>query len=708
MGYYAIAIGGTGNKILESIVYGACTDAFYLNKGKNREPLPLVRLLAVDVDAACGNTTRAKQAAEYYERVRANLSAYPVTWNGFNTELRVERWNINLSKRASSVESLVQNHKQDQLLARALFNSNEASLEYSEGFRGHPDLGVLFFADILEGMESSKAAGQPDEMLSLLDEMQAEMDRGESVKVILLGSIFGGTGAAGIPAISQFLRKRFKAQSRLFELAAVLMLPYYKVPPSSQNEEMEIVVKSSSFLDKARTALQYYGMQGMIRSGEEDPAGIYDAVYLLGIPPEGFVTTRIYSTGSQSQENDAHMLEWLAMRCTARFFRTGFRGEHSNNIDCYYYQLHSRTFSWESFDEDAQLYRIGFGGLLKASAVFFAECYPYLRAAMAGEVKGRRNAVNYYSAWFYGADKLSAPDRATLEKHLHALYHCLAFYCNWMFQLIRTLPPTLRTNRALEEAVEEAGSRYQEMVDMHVLLGERERSLEGRQATDAERETYQELKEDYGKLVRLQHEAVRRIGGSLQLGVLKEAQQRQQERLRLQRQAIAGLEEQIRGWRNEDSQLIDRHMLNQEEERLAAMRYRGETMEEKRKKIAADIATAIRENIIVSIPAPEEEPGDILPKNGLFDGQMLTMLHDLLSQYGLKHEARDLSHIEKLSAALLRKLEQLIVHTVPDKADAVRVIAGIGSGTIRCANPDAMMAGFWASLRNAVLEEGTV
>ncbi len=51
-------------------------------------------------------------------------------------------------------------------------------------------------------------------------------------------------------------------------------------------------------------------MEGLIRQGLSDEKGLYDAVFLLGLPETHFVTTGNYSTGSQSQENDAHLLEW--------------------------------------------------------------------------------------------------------------------------------------------------------------------------------------------------------------------------------------------------------------------------------------------------------------------------------------------------------------------------------------------------------------
>jgi len=459
MSCYVIAVGGTGNKILESIVYAACADAFYAADGT---PIPEIRLLSVDVDAACGNTTRAKRAAEYYEQVRSTFAASPFERRCFHTRLRLTRWNMNLSRRASSVRQMSQNHSQDELLARTLFSSTEAQLEYSEGFRGHPDLGVLFFADLLSTLDEKRAQGQPDEFNALLDEMEADMARGETVHVMLCGSVFGGTGASGIPAISKYLHNRYQENSKLFVMGSMLMLPYYKVPPANVNPEEEIAVDSDEFLDKARTALQYYGMESMIRDHEDDPSGVFDAVYLLGLPPEHFVSTRLYSTGSQSQENDAHMLEWLASRCIARFMRTGFRGADAHNIDCYYYQWHTPAFGWASFDDDAALYQSRYGAMIKAAAAYFAECYPTLKQhVLHGGLRTRR--VNYVAAFFRRLHRMPAAKRALAEEHLDALYHFFVFYVRWMRQLILSLPPAMQTanesegilNAALLEKLDE-------------------------------------------------------------------------------------------------------------------------------------------------------------------------------------------------------------------------------------------------------------
>ena len=195
MGRYVIAVGGTGSKVLEAIVYAACADAF---STPGEGPLPALDLLSVDVDASCGNTTRLKRAAEAYEEARAALAASPYDHPCFHTRLSISRWSMNLSRRAASVRQIALSaeqlearvlrdfsalanrqaaHALDGLLARTLFTRAEADLEYSEGFRGHPDLGVLFFADLLGALEDMRAQGQPDELNAMVDRMRADLAR---------------------------------------------------------------------------------------------------------------------------------------------------------------------------------------------------------------------------------------------------------------------------------------------------------------------------------------------------------------------------------------------------------------------------------------------------------------------------------------------------------------------------------------------------
>ncbi|HPS81767.1 MAG TPA: hypothetical protein PLP25_07915, partial [Candidatus Limiplasma sp.] len=648
-------------------------------------------------DAACGNTTRARQAAEHYEAVRTAFAAARAPHRGFHTALSVDRWNMNLAKRATSVSGMTQNHRRDRLLAESLFSRTEAELEYSEGFRGHPDLGVLFFADLLNNLDALAAEGQPDEMVTLLKTIRAELDAGETVSVMLAGSIFGGTGASGIPSISRFLRERFRDRADRFVLSAVLMLPYYEVPPATADETMEIVVKSSAFLDKARTALQYYGMEGMIRAGEDDARGVYDALYLLGLPREAFVTQRIYSTGSQSQENDAHLLEWLAVRCAAQFYRTGFRGADAHNIDCYYYQWHSRDVSWDCFDAESALYKNAYGGLMKSAALFFAECYPTLRACIREEAKREARTVNYWTAYFYDARRLNGAQRAQLEKLIDSLYRLFAFYANWMWQVLRTLPPTLRPEKPGEADARALAELYTRLIDARGVLAQYETAPAAH--TAAEAETLQ------GEAAALGEQLNRQIvtaGGHAYLTAVKAEKTRRAGQLESQRQALREQEERIALWEGEDARYMDPQTLQQEKARYEAMQRAYAGMADRLSLVQEDEMRAV-ERRVADTPALATDLE--LPDNGLFEPEALNALHELLTLYGAGEEARDMRAVEALRKTLWERLHRLIAQRVPDRLTAVQAVAGMGGGNRMGEGPQAAFASFTAALLAAVVEE---
>lgn len=58
-----------------------------------------------------------------------------------------------------------------------------------------------------------------------------------------------------------------------------------------------------------------------------------------------------------------------------------------------------------------------------------------------------------------------AMQRAQLEKLFDALYRLLAFYINWLWQVLRTLPPTLRPKKEVELRGRELFDVYHALVD---------------------------------------------------------------------------------------------------------------------------------------------------------------------------------------------------------------------------------------------------
>ena len=69
---------------------------------------------------------------------------------------------------------------------------------------------MFFFADALSRLSERMAQG---EEFPFFERIQAELDQGEDVKVLLVGSAYGGTGMSGIPSLARFLRGRFPVRT---------------------------------------------------------------------------------------------------------------------------------------------------------------------------------------------------------------------------------------------------------------------------------------------------------------------------------------------------------------------------------------------------------------------------------------------------------------------------------------------------------------
>lgn len=460
--YYVIGIGGSGGKVMESMVYAAALDLFvYAGQGANGagdRVIPKVEMLVLDVDASCGNTDRMHDVLLHYQEIQ-KLWPKEAKHRGFNTELIRKSWTTD-SGQTAGVEALVYNNPEEQLLAHAIYSKGESQLAYDKGFHGHPNLGVLFFRFHLDQLDQKKAQEKEDEINKTLALIRRDLLEGKVVRVLIAGSVFGGTGASGIPQITRFIREHFNDMKEREQLliGGIFMLPFYHVP-ETQQVEYELTVASSNFMEKAGTALQHYGDQRAIRqkadpldAGEEK--GLFDAIYLLGLPEDQFLYTRRYASGSKEQMNDAHLLEWLATCCAAHFFYTDFIQQ--DNRDCYHYEMHANRFDWTCFSTDTERYRRAYKGLMDASALFVAECYPTICRELKKRDSLLTSAVHYYAAYFMGARDMASGCSVALD-HLFAF---LKYYVVWMCQVLRTMPPQMRDQTAWEKELQKTLDEY--------------------------------------------------------------------------------------------------------------------------------------------------------------------------------------------------------------------------------------------------------
>ena len=199
-------------------------------------------------------------------------------------------------------------------LAEILFSEEERRLHLDEGFRQRPALGAAL---TLQGVTP-----ESDVWRDLLGALQSA-GQGEEVRVLLVASVFGGTGAAGFPTVARLLRKAIEERGLggRVRLGGVLMLPYFAFPAPPPGMGPAIRPDSSLFLMQARGALEHYA--GLFRAET-----VFDSLYLLGSDP--LIQLGAYSDGGSLQANPPLLPELVAALAALDFLAV--RGDPAKGI----------------------------------------------------------------------------------------------------------------------------------------------------------------------------------------------------------------------------------------------------------------------------------------------------------------------------------------------------------------------------------------
>jgi len=247
MSVYLIGIGGTGSKIVESFIHLSATGAISEDEKVN--------IFFVDADQANGNGTRTSNLKDTYSRIRSIPSI-----NQFKTDVRyaqnrerkeIKRWDI-IEENKNTLEELFigdfNTNSSTAELLKVLYTKEELQESLYKGFKGHPNIGSLVIAKNLD-FDSEPWCYLFGDQGTVSNELN-----NQTVKIILCGSIFGGTGAAGIPTISKLLHDKYEKEDNV-SVNCVLMLPYFDF--LSENTK-EMKATADKFIENTKYALDYY------------------------------------------------------------------------------------------------------------------------------------------------------------------------------------------------------------------------------------------------------------------------------------------------------------------------------------------------------------------------------------------------------------------------------------------------------------------
>ncbi|MBE7169553.1 MAG: hypothetical protein INR73_03140 [Williamsia sp.] len=278
---YIFSIGGSGTRVLESFTYLIGAGCAW-NELKKWSFVPVI----IDLDEKNGNTATCIQALQTYEALNASLKSttgtspffrYPLSrLEGTQKDFKLQIQSPENDTLANSIQLNSLPNPDDQQLMRLLYNDNDLQMKLEKGFKGVPSIGTI----VLNQFERNIA------FINFKNQFQA------GDRVFIIGSIFGGTGASGLPLLLKNIRAGSGALANA-PIGMLSVLPYFNV-----KEDEKSLINSQSFITKSIAALKYYD-KNLIEA---------NTVYYIG-----YNSTTQYENreGGQSQKNLPHAIELM-------------------------------------------------------------------------------------------------------------------------------------------------------------------------------------------------------------------------------------------------------------------------------------------------------------------------------------------------------------------------------------------------------------
>lgn len=292
-----IGIGGTGAACIETVVHLAALGLF----PDGCELVPVV----IDPDRQHPRITGMTSFLNTYTELRNRGSAKEDFNRGglFGTAI-LRKPSLNVLRPASQ-ENLfgllgIANPRAKPL-ARLFFQEHEigepGSHEFANGYYGRANAGVCFFSD---------PAGKEAMLGVLRDHLKSA-----NARVVVFGSVFGGTGAAGLLHVARTIRKDPQLRAFAPKIAVVQLESYFEPDPSQVGDTAEFVNLPETF--ERRTGAAYQFLSNLATNDNLD----FDELYLLGVPaPEIFPPEWF----KRDQQDNPHLfLEYLAAMAARDF-----------------------------------------------------------------------------------------------------------------------------------------------------------------------------------------------------------------------------------------------------------------------------------------------------------------------------------------------------------------------------------------------------
>ena len=313
-----ICAGGSGTRVLEAVLH-LCAAGL--------GPSDL-RTFVIDPDGSNGNVDKTRKLVNRYQECHEAFKTDKADDHPFfRTKVDLLKsaqglrvWSpVDKTQKFKNLLNYTDLSPAQKDVVHLLLTDVELDMPMDVGFRGHPALGAAALA-LLPLYKDDPLWSQFAEAIKL------EVNERET-RVVIVGSVFGGTGASAIHPLVRYLRSLPQINREKLKVGAVALVPYFRFSASeaaaaSGHAQAEEAAKSEWFALASRSAAEYY--EHLRTQNDWD----FDAMYWLGDDTPVRVD---YCVGGPQQDNPAHFVDLLAA-CACLDFSKSPPGARA----CYY------------------------------------------------------------------------------------------------------------------------------------------------------------------------------------------------------------------------------------------------------------------------------------------------------------------------------------------------------------------------------------
>jgi hypothetical protein len=387
MSSYVIGIGGSGARCLEALLYLCAA-------GLGPQDLTLV---LVDPDSHNGSVQRVLKLAAWYRQLHTIqfgkdsplfatklAQSNPTVWTPFGSGQATPTMNdfFNYGVLRASAP-----HQAS--LFDMLYTPEQREAKLNVGFRGRPSIGAAVF-----GAKMDSALQAPWDQIA--EDIKTQTKNGLEARVFVIGSLFGGTGAAGLPTIPKLLKYSPELDSSKLRTGAALLLPYFTFNVAAEKRAEELFATPDAFLLNSKEALRYYANFG----------SMYNRLYVLGL--DTMTVQPHFSIGGKDQDNSANIVEFLAALGALNFFQEKqIEGSKAALLG----RNELASFGWRDVPDGQHVQGL-MGQFARMAFVYLSVVYPHLQKVW------EQNPEALRAAWhvdLFAAKKVSSSDQAARD-----------------------------------------------------------------------------------------------------------------------------------------------------------------------------------------------------------------------------------------------------------------------------------------------------